>query len=103
MHALIKSEAYYLTHDPVITRWENRRTLRQRAESMRAKLRYAGMASTNVLTLTMAENFVIVSTGGRTFVVESWFVLANLEKLLMLQGECTQLRKFLEKASKREA
>lgn len=103
MHALIKSEAYYLTHDPVITRWENRRTLAQRAESMRAKLRYAGMASTNILTVTMAENSVIVSTGGRTFAVESRFALANLENLLMLQGDCTQLRKFLERTNKREA
>lgn len=102
MHALIKSEAYYLTHDPVITRWENRRTLAQRAESMRAKLRYAGMATTNILTLTMAENSVIVSTGGRTFVVESWFALANLEKLLALQGDCAGLRKYLTK-NKREA
>lgn len=95
MHALIKSEAYYLTHDPVIRRWENNPNLRKRAENLRISLQYTGCAHTNIFMLTMRENQVSVTTCGRTFVLSMEFVCGNLGKFLEMQGDHKLFQKYL--------
>ena len=98
MHALIKSEAYYLTHDPVIQRWENRVTVRKCAESLRMRLRCTGRASTNIFNMTMRENSVIIAivTCGKTFKL-SENICDNLENVLAVQDDNKQLQKYLMK------
>ena len=95
MHALIKSEAYYLTHDPVIRRWENNPALRKRAENLRICLQYAGCANTRIFTLVMRETGVAVMTCGHTFMVAWDFVCENLENFLEMQDDRKQFQKYL--------
>lgn len=103
MHALIKSEAYYLTHDPVIQRWENRVTMRKCAESLRMRLKCTGRASTNIFNLSIQEDFIIISiiTCGKIFRL-SMDVCENLEDVLMLQNDNKQLQKYLIKRGGQE-
>ena len=98
MHALIKSEAYYLINDPVIRRFENRVTLRKCAESLRMRLRCTGRASTNIFNMTMRENSVIIAivTCGKTFKL-SENICDNLENVLAVQDDNKQLQKYLMK------
>lgn len=97
MHALIKSEAYYLMTDPVISRWESRSTVRRRVESVRMKLRITGRARTNIMDIQVRENSAIVKACGYTFTLTEKFVGANIERLLELQADHVALQKFLEK------
>ena len=103
MHALIKSEAYYLTHDPVIQRWENRVTMRKCAESLRMRLKCTGRASTNIFNMTMRENSVIIAiiTCGKIFRL-SMDVCENLEDVLAVQDNNKQLQKYLIKRGGQE-
>lgn len=98
MHALIKSEAYYLINDPVIQRWENRVTLRKCAESLRMRLHCTGRASTNIFNLFVRDNSIIISiiTCGKTFKL-SENICDNLENVLAVQGDNKQLQKYLMK------
>ena len=97
MHALIKSEAYYLTHDPVIQRWENRTTLHKRAESLRMRLQCTGKAYTNIFMITLRENFAIVVTCGKTFVLSKNFVIKHIAEILEMQHDHEKLKKYLLK------
>lgn len=97
MHALIKSEAYYLTHDPVIRKWENNPALKKRADKMRDTLKYTGKASTNIFVLIMQENSFNVMVEGYSFVCSTSVIFENIEKFLQLQDEPKQLRKYLAK------
>ena len=97
MHALIKSEAYYLTTDPVIQRWEKKATLKRRASSLRTRLQCTGRAYTNIFAVIMRENSAIVTACGYTFTMAENFVYANTERLLELQADHVALQKFLEK------
>lgn len=99
MHALIKSEAYYLMTDPVISRWESRSTVRRRVESVRMKLRLTGRARTNIMDISMRENSAIVKTCGYTFTLTEKFLCANIERLLEVQQDRAALLELLEKQS----
>lgn len=99
MHALIKSEAYYLTTDTVIRRWENKATLKRCADNLRTRLQCTGRAYTNLFMIAMRENSAIVTACGYTFTMNRNFVCANMEKFLEVQYDHTALQKFLEKHS----
>ena len=101
MHALIKSEAYYLVTDPVIRKWENGVTLRRRAESLRNRLQYTGRAYTRIFMLVMREKTVTVITGGRSFELSTARVMGNIEEFLVMQYDREQFRKYLARASRR--
>lgn len=95
MHALIKSEAYYLTHDPVIQQWENRASLRRRAESLRNRLQYTGRAYTRIFMLVMRGTSVTVTTGGRRFELSAARVMGDIEEFLVMQYDRVQFQKYL--------
>lgn len=99
MHALIKSEAYYLTNDPIIRRWENKATLKRCADNLRMRLQCTGRAYTNLFTIAMRKNCAMVTACGYTFTMNREFVCASMEKFLEVQYNNTELRKFLEKHS----
>ncbi len=99
MHALIKSEAYYLTTDTVIRRWENRATLKRCADNLRTRLLCTGRAYTNIFTIAMRENSAVVTACGYTFTMTGKFVCANMEKFLEIQHNNTEFQKFLKKYS----
>ena len=98
MHALIKSEAYYLMSDPIIRRWENRATLKRRAENLRTRSRCTGRAYTNIFAVEMRENSAVVTACGYTFTMAENFVCKNIEHLLEIQHDGKALQKFLLKA-----
>ena len=98
MHALIKSEAYYLINDTVIRRWENKATLKRCADNLRMRLQCTGRAYTNIFTITIRENSAVVTACGYTFTMAENFVYANIEELLEIQHDNKALRKFLLKA-----
>lgn len=95
MHALIKSEAYYLINDPVIKKWESRVSLRKCAENMFMRLQYTGKAYTNIFTITMRENTAIVNVCGKTFNVSKGFICANIERMLEIQHDYKAFQKLL--------
>ena len=97
MHALIKSEAYYLMSDPVIQRWEKKADLKRCAGGLRMRLQCTGRAYTNIFMITALDNSAIVETCGRTFTIAEKFLGANIERLLELQADHVALQKFLEK------
>lgn len=97
MHALIKSEAYYLMTDPVIRKWENGVTLRRQAESLRNRLQYTGRAYTRIFMLIMRESVVTVITGGNSFKLNSSFVLKSIGDFLVMQHNHAQFEKYLHK------
>ena len=99
MHALIKSEAYYLTHDPVISHWENRKDVHKQAEKLRIGLQYTGRAYTRIFLLVRRGNVVYVITNRHTFALALDFVLENLENFLAIQSDGKQFQKFLERNS----
>jgi len=99
MHALIKSEAYYLINDTVIRRWENKATLKRCADNLRTRLLCTGRAYTNIFAVAMRENSAVVTACGYTFTMNREFVCASIEKFLEVQYNNTELRKFLEKHS----
>lgn len=99
MHALIKSEAYYLMSDPVIQKWEKRPMMKRRAENLRTRLQCTGRAYTNIFAVEMRENSAVVTACGYTFTMAENFVCKNIEKFLEIQYDHTALRKFLEKHS----
>lgn len=101
MHALIKSEAYYLTHDSVIQRWENKGTMQRRAQSLLTRLQCTGKAYTNIFMITLRENSAIVVTCGKTFKVTENFVMKNIAEILEIQYDHTKLQKFLLRNSKK--
>ena len=98
MHALIKSEAYYLMSDPVIQKWEKRPMMKRRAENLRTRLQCTGRAYTNIFAVEMQENSAIVTACGYTFTMAENFVYANIEHLLEIQYDGKALQKFLLKA-----
>ena len=99
MHALIKSEAYYLMTDPVIRKWENGVTLRRREESLRMRLQCTGKAYTNLFMVTVRENSAIVQTGGRSYRMSAAFVLANIGEFLSRQHAHAGFQKWLASRS----
>ena len=97
MHALIKSEAYYLITDTVIRCWENKATLKRCADNLRTRLLCTGRAYTNIFAVAMRENSAVVTACGYTFTMNGKFVCANMEHLLEIQYDGKALRKFLER------
>lgn len=100
MPAVLKSEAYYLTHDPVIGHWESAQNLHRFAEYVRIRLKYTGRACTPTLTIAIRENSALFTTAdGRTFTLEREFVLRNLEKVLAKHRNLPLFQKYLERNS----
>ena len=101
MPKTLKSEAYYLTHDPVIRRWENKTSLYKCAQSLRLRLQCTGHAYTNIFMVTVTDNDenAVVTACGRTFTLECDFVCNNLEHLLALQYDHSKFQKYLAQNS----